>query len=439
MANTTIWITRWRYEISKDPVRPGIWKLKKGGYLARVRAKDPRRAKQEQRLGTFETLQEALDWQRTARREIVEGKQGPRQKIPLHEYAAQLFDRKVSRGDIRSASGHEVWANGLAHILGKPLHDSRDRQAPPRVIHSGLGDFYVSEIKTADIKAWLDEITKLVQQRRYSPRSVNDWLAKLRVIFKEAVIDLELPRNPMDGVQDLDLSGVRTYTKEQPNSLTPDELPLFLNKMRQLRPGWFAMTCLGFATGLRPSSMRTLRRQGPEADLDWKTGILLVRRSHSRRGGRVMDTTKTGKDLELPIADLLPILRWHVDQLPPALRESDLLFPGVQKKGGVGYMSPTALQNPFRDVAKAMGLKKKLTPRSMRRTHKDLMRRAGIDKVVGMAISGHETEEMHRLYSTVSLDEQKGAMGKIIDMGRFREALEHGEAPAAAQRRAAGE
>jgi hypothetical protein len=41
------------------------------------------------------------------------------------------------------------------------------------------------------------------------------------------------------------------------------------------------MTYLVLATGLRPSSLRPLRRCGKEGDVLWETGFLLVRRSQS--------------------------------------------------------------------------------------------------------------------------------------------------------------
>ena len=51
------------------------------------------------------------------------------------------------------------------------------------------------------------------------------------------------------------------------------------------------MTYVGLITGLRPSSLRPVRRRGPEPDVLWDKNRLLVRRSHSL-GDEVMRTTK---------------------------------------------------------------------------------------------------------------------------------------------------
>ena len=80
-------------------------------------------------------------------------------------------------------------------------------------------------------------------------------------------------------------------------------------------PRFYAMTLLGFVTGLRPSSLRPLRRSGSHADLKWDDRILHVRRSQTR-GNEVMAATKTGRDQRILLpAELVEILRAHVASL----------------------------------------------------------------------------------------------------------------------------
>lgn len=71
-------------------------------------------------------------------------------------------------------------------------------------------------------------------------------------------------------------------------------MPRFLAEMRIRYPDHDAFVFLGFTTGLRPSSLRPLRRSGPNADIKWEDGKLLVRRSNTR-GNEVMESTKTGR------------------------------------------------------------------------------------------------------------------------------------------------
>jgi hypothetical protein len=71
--------------------------------------------------------------------------------------------------------------------------------------------------------------------------------------------------------------GHRTYTYEEPR---------FLDEMRVRYPDHYAFVFLGFTTGLRPSSLRPLRRSGPHADVKWEDCAALA---HARQRGDGVD------------------------------------------------------------------------------------------------------------------------------------------------------
>ena len=190
--------------------------------------------------------------------------------------------------------------------------------------------------------------------------------------------------------------------------------------MRERHPQHFAFVALGLATGLRPSSLRPLRRRGPTPDVLWSDGVILVPRSHTRRS-EVMETTKTGlrQRIALP-PEMMDILRWHAAGLPSGpMRDSELLFPSTSG----GFRAASCLDDLFRDVAKAMGLAKRLTPRALRRTFQDLARAAEVKDVVTRAISGHATESMQRHYSTVRQEEIRSGLARVVSLAGFRQAL----------------
>jgi integrase len=110
----------------------------------------------------------------------------------------------------------------------------------------------------------------------------------------------------------------------------------------------------------------------------------------------------------------------HVDtQLRPGpQQESDLLFPSEVG----GFRSRSCLDKPFAEVAKAIDLKKHVSPRAMRRTFQDLARTAEIRDIVTRSISGHATEEMQRRYSTVSPVEQQRSLARVLRLMDFRSA-----------------
>jgi integrase len=173
---------------------------------------------------------------------------------------------------------------------------------------------------------------------------------------------------------------------------------------------------LGSVTGLRPSSLYALRRCGPEADVKWDQGLILIRRSRGIKG-RVMEMTKINRDQVIKLPDfVMQGLRWHVDKqlVTREMERSELLFPS----GAGGFRSNSALAKPFRTVAKAMGLTKQISLKAMRRSFQDAMREAQVANVVVRSISGHLTEQMQQRYSTARGHERESAIARIIDLAR---------------------
>lgn len=129
----------------------------------------------------------------------------------------------------------------------------------------------------------------------------------------------------------------------------------------------------------------------------------------------VMNSTKTLKTIRACLPeDGIAILKWHekTQLVTPGQLASELLFPNDEG----GFRSTTCLWKPFEQVADALGLKKRITPKAMRRTFNDLSRMAGTAGLITRSITGHETEEMQDLYSTVSPAEKRAAISKVISL-----------------------
>lgn len=402
------WVRRWNSWIAPRPTKPGVWRRKEGGYLVRGRTVDPRTGKmKEVRLNVeADDAISAFNLLHAELRKVRDGATAPVPTTSFGEFATSLFEAKVKAGDLRSAAGRVKWAQALEHHL-----------------LPAFGQLRVDQIRHADVAQWRLRIGEKVTAGTYSPHTANTWLAVMRVVMQAAVSQCELPRNPMLGVKNLDTSG-HGYTDEEPNSLTASEMPLFLQKFRELFPQHFAFVCLGFFLGHRPSTLRPLRRSGPTPDVLLDEALILVRQSHTE-GQEVMPTTKTKIRQRIRVPDLLvEILRWHVEtQLTTdAMRESELLFPAEDGR----LRSRSALKKPFAIVARASGLKKRVSPKAMRRTFQDLARAAEIKDIVTRAISGHATETMQHHYSTVAAEEKQQAIAKVIDLAGARRALRRG-------------
>jgi integrase len=317
----------------------------------------------------------------------------PRQRLRFGDWAHQLFERRVRTAVLGSAFTRHSWRFVLkCHLL------------------PAFGDFYMDQLRRADVIKWREELAELVACGTITPYTANTRLKALKTIVSAWVRDHEAGYDPARGVDLFDASSHRTYTREQPNALREEEVLRFLLGIYQLYPQHFALAALGIATGWHTCS---LRRQGPTPDLLLERGVLLNRRS-ATIGQQVNERTKTGldQDIELP-PEMLDLLRWHIDRLSPGpMQESELLFPGRTGK----IISRSTLGRALASAALAVGLGKRFTPHGMRRTNKDLLRRAGVSQVVSMALSGHLTERMHEHYSTVSGEEMRQSIAKVVQV-----------------------
>lgn len=319
---------------------------------------------------------------------------GPR--LRYREYVESLLERKLATRKLATPSSRRGW------IDTQQLH-----------LLPAFGDRYLDTIKRLDIEQWKAEQARSLVSRHgsatpISPHTVNQRLRVLLSTLRAAVGELDLPYDPTRAVEPLDTSIDETFTEEQPNSLTVEELRVFMTAARSLYPQHVAMLALGVATGRRPSELRPLRRKGPTPDVLWNDGILLIRQSQTLDG--VVTKTKTGRRLRIPLPpDLLAILTWHVGQLPVGpMQNSDLLFPSTTGR----WRSPTCLDKPIRRIAKAANISKHLSAKFMRRTFQDLGRAADVHDLVVRAISGHATRQMQDHYSSVAPAEVRDGLAR---------------------------
>ncbi len=311
------------------------------------------------------------------------------------DFVTVLLEAKTARGELSTAKGRRTWTDAQAlHLVPQ------------------FGDRDLEEIKRRDIEEWKTRLAGQVRAGRLSPNTVNGRLRVLLSTLRSAVFEYELAYDPTRGVKPLDTSTWETYTEEEPNALTVDEVPRFLAKAQELFPQHYAQLALGIATGRRPCELRPLRWKGETPDILWKEGVLLVRRSQVI--GDADNRTKTKARLRIPLpSGLVEILDAHVRRLPTST--SELLFPS--RTGG--FQASSVLAKPIVAIAAAAKIEKHLSPYFMRRTFQDLCRAAQVHDFVARAISGHATVEMQQLYSSVDGAEVRNGLEKLIALAGF--------------------
>lgn len=327
--------------------------------------------------------------------------------VHFADYAVSLMERKVQTRELRSPLAIENWRHVLSHLIGGTSSEDGEYHVP------GFGELALDEMRVGHIERWRASIAELIRRGEYSPRTINGWIKTLKVILKQAASEFELPRRLNENVKSFDTADHPTYTEEDPNSLTPEQVKEFLALMLEYHPHHYAMTFLGFCTGLRPCTLRPIRRKGPNSDLLWDQRKLLVRQSQTL-GREVLQTTKqrTRYSVHLP-QEAIEVLRWHVDsQLTVLQQGSDLLFPSVTGT----FRSASVLNKPFAEISEMMNLGFVFTQQGMRRTFNDLAREAQVNDLVTCSVSGHLTEEMQRHYSSVRSEEQEAGLAKVVDL-----------------------
>lgn len=433
----TQWINRWNDWIAPQPEMPGVWRRRDGGFRIRARAVDGKTGKLREVKRCLPDCKRAREAATILESELQTVRAGGGSLSPsamphFADWAVTVLERKIASGVIASAATRRTWDWVLrVHLI------------------PAFGDVFVDKLTREDIERWKErdllaprtkskdaKRERTIAGGRYRPETANTVLGILRQITGAASDAFNIG-DPCRNLENVSKRGHRTYTFESPNALKPADVPRFLDEMRVHYPEHYAFVFLGFTTGLRPSSLRPLRRRGSNADVKWESGQLIVRRSHTQKS-EVMDATKTDRDQLLALDERqLDVLRWHCERLDrenekraerspenaAALTKSELLFPAMPTRwgSGGGFRSQSCLDKPFAHVRKLLGLSYPVTPRAMRRTYQDLARAADVADIVTRAISGHATPEMQRHYSTVSGDEMRAGLAKVIDIATGRE------------------
>lgn len=403
----TKWTKLWKNWV-RDTKLPNVWERKDGGHLVRKRVVEQTTGKMREVRKVLPDADEATAY-KWLQDEVARVRRGgtaaPKQKTRFSDFSVSLLERKVAQREIRSAKSQENWGHVLTFLIDGVHQEGK-------VSVRGLGEFFVDQLQAHHIDGWREDLARRITANEMSPHTANSRIAILKVIMKTAKRELRLPNLATEDLRRFDTSEHDTFTEEEPNSLTLDEVPVFLARLRQLYPQHYAMTYAGIALGLRPSSLRPMRRSGSTPDVLWDENILLVRRSQTV-GEEVMNTTKTKRKQRTHVPpELTKVLRWHIEtQLTtPEMQASELLFPSVTGS----FRAPTVLNKPFAEVSTEIGLGKKFTQKGMRRTFQDLARGAGLREEVQKRICGHITDEMKDRYSTVGEQEQRHAIAKVL-------------------------
>lgn len=270
-----------------------------------------------------------------------------------------------------------------------------------------LGDIYVDALDRDDVTRWLAE----QKASGVSPHTVNGRLRVLRTVVRDAVAELDLTRDPLARVASLPTE--QDDEDERGKHLEPSELRALLEAAEHVTPTWHPLFLTLALTGGRWGEISALRW----VDLDLARGELRIRRAHVR--GIVGGPKTRASRRRIPIPDVLAsaLRHHHREQLAGRRVQSEegWVFPSTTG----GLMQPSSARKPLAKAAEEAGLDVRPSPHWFRHTLNRLLRQVE-PGVVQRAITGHVTEGMSEHYDRVSLDEKRGAVGRVLELVDLR-------------------
>lgn len=163
----------------------------------------------------------------------------------------------------------------------------------------------------------------------YQPTTINGWLAILQVVMKAAKRKFALPHLATEGIRAFDSSRALHLHRGGAQRAPPGGDRSLPREVPGLHPAHFAMVYLGLFTGLRPSSLRPLRRSGPGGRRALGPAPDPRASLHTPWATRrCAPPSRSGGTPSICLPRRWAVLRWHVDTqlLTPEQRESVLLF-----------------------------------------------------------------------------------------------------------------
>ena len=212
----------------------------------------------------------------------------------------------------------------------------------------------------------------LFRDRKLSPVTIQSRCAALRFLFVKAL------RRPYL----LDKIPFPKRPKKLPTVLSPEEVARLIDSARNLMHRTMLMTL--YATGLRRAELCHLK----VSDIDSERMVIHV---HQGKGSRDRDVLLTPKLLET----LREYWRW--------MKPKTYLFPGTVKNWRADV--PINEKNVWRAVAEAAkqaGIKKHVSPHTLRHSFATHMLEAGADLRTIQLLLGHSSLETSTVYLHLS-------------------------------------
>ncbi len=255
--------------------------------------------------------------------------------MTLKEYAEKLLIVIKKTREISTYVSHrDNVENHILPALGnKPLNEISKQDAKSFILSKFDEKKITSKYKKDDGKT-------------LRASTVHNIFRTVRYIMNCAIEDDLIQKNPFEKIGRL-ISLKKT--KDNINPLDKYDVPLFLYKVKEEKPEWYAFFLTAVRAGLRLGELTCLKLD----DLDFVNRFILVRRTE-RKDRTVKDTTKTGKTRRVDMSiELTETLKSHKFDMELQYGSVDWVF--VNSSGN--RIDGSKARIVFKECLKSAGLR----------------------------------------------------------------------------------
>lgn len=250
-----------------------------------------------------------------------------------------------------------------------------------RMIIPYFKSYNLEDIKPLDIEKWQN---KLLQ--RYSTTTVRRVRNIFSMIFKKAVANDIVPKNPIDFADNIQVQ----HKKQEPYTI--EEMKAIMKNAK----GWLKVfVYLAFTTGMRPGELIGLKWE----DIDFDKKVIYLKRSITKGVIKKDTLTKNHNRLVIVPEFVLKMLQKHREK-----NQTEWVFVSKLKKP---YGDSKAISHRyFKPLLKELGIKYKGL-KATRHTYVSIMRNDGVDINLVLEITGHSKEVSDKHYYTALVNDKK--------------------------------
>lgn len=292
----------------------------------------------------------------------------------LNKYLPKEIDYS-QRGNIKFKDYSESWLERRKISLKPSVFDRYQLNLIKHILPF-FGELKLNNIYAGNVQDFVLHLSKKTGRgdKPLSPKTVNNILLVLNQIMIDAVDDKRIETNPV-----IYRKHKRRYNYPEKDHFSVEEMNLFL---QNVNPNYLTFFLMAWHTGLRLGELIGLKWE----DIDWSKKAITVRRSIYQKGKQNIVTQPKTKSGNRTIF-MTPILNEAMKNYKEK-KKVETIEGYVFEKDGKPFNKDGIVRSQFRQALRKAGLRKTLTPHSIRHGLITVMR-ANFPEHIVKRMAGH--------------------------------------------------